>query len=184
MAKERFGKDIDKGLFPNVQGGSLYNHIAGKAVAFHEAAQPAYREYAAQVVRNAHAMAERFAANGVRVVSGGTDNHLMMIDMRSIDEELTGKEGAILLEELGITTNRNSIPFDPRPPFITSGIRMGTPAITTQGLGEPECEEVADLITLALKERVDESARSKVANRVAELANQFSPYPHDFSGHV
>ncbi len=99
MAKERFGKDIDKGLFPNVQGGSLYNHIAGKAVAFHEAAQPAYREYAAQVVRNAHAMAERFAANGVRVVSGGTDNHLMMIDMRSIDEELTGKEGAILLEE-------------------------------------------------------------------------------------
>ena len=184
MAKERFGKDIDKGLFPNVQGGSLYNHIAGKAVAFHEAAQPEYREYAAQVVRNAHAMAERFNDNGVRVVSGGTDNHLMMIDMHSIDEGLTGKEAAVLLESVGITTNRNSIPFDPRPPFVTSGIRMGTPAITTQGLGESECEEVADLITLALKERTDESATAKVAGRVAELANQFSPYPHEFSGHV
>ncbi len=184
MAKERFGKDIDKGLFPNVQGGSLYNHIAGKAVAFHEAAQPEYQEYAAQVVRNAAAMAERFLENDVRVVSGGTDNHLLMIDMHSIDDALTGKEAAVLLESVGITTNRNSIPFDPRPPFVTSGIRMGTPAITTQGLGEPECEEVADLITLALRERSDESATAKVAGRVAELARQYSPYPHDFSGHV
>lgn len=184
MAKERFGKDIDKGLFPNVQGGSLYNHIAGKAVAFHEAAQPEYQEYAAQVVRNAAAMAERFLENDVRVVSGGTDNHLLMVDMHSIDDALTGKEAAVLLESVGITTNRNSIPFDPRPPFVTSGIRMGTPAITTQGLGEPECEEVADLITLALRERSDESATAKVAGRVAELARQYSPYPHDFSGHV
>lgn len=184
MAKERFGKDIDKGLFPNVQGGSLYNHIAGKAVAFHEAAQPEYQDYAAQVVRNAAAMAERFLENDVRVVSGGTDNHLLMVDMHSIDDALTGKEAAVLLESVGITTNRNSIPFDPRPPFVTSGIRMGTPAITTQGLGEPECEEVADLITLALRERSDESATAKVAGRVAELARQYSPYPHDFSGHV
>ena len=184
MAKERFGADIDKGLFPNAQGGSLYNHIAGKAVAFHEAAQPAYREYASQVVRNASAMADRFMANGVRIVSGGTDNHLLMADMRSIDEDLTGKEAAIMLEKIGVTTNRNSIPFDPRKPFITSGVRMGTPAITSQGLGEAECAQVADLITSALRGHDDQAVLGTVAQEVAALAEKFPPYPTEFSGHV
>ncbi len=184
MAKERFGADIDKGLFPNAQGGSLYNHIAGKAVAFHEAAQPAYREYASQVVRNASAMADRFMANGVRIVSGGTDNHLLMADMRSIDEDLTGKEAAIMLEKIGVTTNRNSIPFDPRKPFITSGVRMGTPAITSQGLGEAECAQVADLITSALRGHDDQAVLDTVAQEVAALAEKFPPYPTEFSGHV
>ena len=184
MAKERFGANIDKGLFPNAQGGSLYNHIAGKAVAFHEAAQPAYRQYAAQVVRNASAMADRFTENGVRIVSGGTDNHLLLVDMRSIDEDLTGKEAAIMLEGIGITTNRNSIPFDPRKPFITSGVRMGTPAITSQGLEEMECAQVADLITTALRGSDDEAVLASVASEVANLAQKFPPYPAEFAGHV
>ena len=184
MAKEQYGAAIDKGLFPNVQGGSLYNHIAGKAVAFHEAAQPAYREYASQVVRNASAMADQFIQNGVRIVSGGTDNHLLMADMRSIDEELTGKAAAIMLEQIGITTNRNSIPFDPWKPFITSGVRMGTPAVTTQGMGEAECRQVADLITRALRNHSDEPVLAEVASDVAALAHKYQPYPADFSGHV
>lgn len=184
MAKEGFGAAINKGIFPGAQGGSLYNQIAGKAVAFHEAAQPEYQAYAAQVVRNASAMADRFTANGVRIVSGGTDNHLMMTDLRSIDEDLTGKEAAILLEECGVTLNRNSIPFDPRPPFVTSGLRMGTPAITTQGMAEAECETVADLITSVLRERNDPSAISGLKAEILGMAGKFTPYQTDFSGHV
>lgn len=184
MAKERFGADIDKGLFPNAQGGSLYNHIAGKAVAFAEAARPEYREYASQVIKNASAMADRFVDNGVRIVSGGTDNHLLMADMRSVDANLTGKEAALMLELVGITTNRNSIPFDPRKPFITSGIRMGTPAITTQGMTETECAQVADLITRALQGHADPAVQAAVTGEVAALAEKFSPYPADFSGHI
>jgi glycine hydroxymethyltransferase len=184
MAKESFGAGINKGLFPGAQGGSLYNQIAGKAVAFHEAAQPEYQAYAAQVVKNASAMADRFIANGVRIVSGGTDNHLMMTDLRSIDEDLTGKEAAILLEDCGVTLNRNSIPFDPRPPFVTSGLRMGTPAITTQGMVEPECEAVADLITKVLQQRNDANAITSLKSEIADLAGRFTPYPADFSGHA
>ena len=184
MAKESFGAGINKGLFPGVQGGSLYNQIAGKAVAFHEAAQPEYQAYAAQVVKNASAMADRFIANGVRIVSGGTDNHLMMTDLRSIDENLTGKEAAILLEDCGVTLNRNSIPFDPRPPFVTSGLRMGTPAITTQGMVESECEAVADLITKVLQQRNDADAITALKSEIADLVGGFAPYPADFSGHA
>ena len=184
MAKEEYRAAINKGLFPGAQGGSLYNQIAGKAVAFHEAAQPEYQAYAAQVVRNASAMADQFTANGVRIVSGGTDNHLMMTDLRSIDEELTGKEAAILLEECGVTLNRNSIPFDPRPPFVTSGLRMGTPAITTQGMNESDCATVADLITRVLRERNDASAIASLKTEIADMAGRFTPYETDFVGHV
>ena len=184
MAKEQFGKAIDKGLFPGAQGGSLYNQIAGKAVAFHEAAQPEFQTYAAQVVTNARAMAETFMAEGVRVVSGGTDNHLILADMRSVGDDLTGKHAATMLESIGITMNRNSIPFDPRKPFVTSGIRMGTPAITTQGMEEAECRQVAILISRALKNYQDESALAAIESEVAALASKFTPYEPDFSGHV
>jgi len=184
MAKEQFGKAIDKGVFPGAQGGSLYNQIAGKAVAFHEAAQPEFRAYAAQVVANAKAMAQTFIDEGVRVVSGGTDNHLILADLRSVDADLTGKHAATMLDELGITMNRNSIPFDPRPPFVTSGIRMGTPAITTQGMEEAECRTAAQLISRAVHNYQDEAVLADVKQEVAALASKFTPYESDFSGHV
>ena len=184
MAKEQFGKAIDKGVFPGAQGGSLYNQIAGKAVAFHEAAQPEFRVYAAQVVANAKAMAESFIDEGVRVVSGGTDNHLILADLRSVDPDLTGKHAATMLNELGITMNRNSIPFDPRPPFVTSGIRMGTPAITTQGMEEADCRTAAQLISRAVHNYQDEAVLADVKREVVALASKFTPYESDFSGHV
>lgn len=184
MAKEQFGKAIDKGVFPGAQGGSLYNQIAGKAVAFHEAAQPEFQVYAAQVVANAKAMAESFIDEGVRVVSGGTDNHLILADLRSVDPDLTGKHAATMLNELGITMNRNSIPFDPRPPFVTSGIRMGTPAITTQGMEEADCRTAAQLISRAVHNYQDEAVLADVKREVVALASKFTPYESDFSGHV
>ncbi|MEX1124409.1 MAG: serine hydroxymethyltransferase, partial [Acidimicrobiia bacterium] len=122
--------------------------------------------------------------DGVRVVSGGTDNHLFLIDLRSVDEDLTGKDAARMLDGVGITLNFNTIPFDPRPPYRASGLRIGTPAMTTQGMKEPEAAEVASLIARALQNREDPAALSAVAGRVSELAANFSPYPHDFVGHV
>ena len=125
---------IDKAVFPGWQGGPLENVIAGKAVAFHEAAHPSFREYAHQIVRNASALAEALVVEGFRLVSGGTDNHLMVVDLRPFDAELTGKEAQSVLDEAGITLNKNSIPDDPRSPFVTSGLRIGTPSVTTQGM--------------------------------------------------
>jgi glycine hydroxymethyltransferase len=121
---------------------------------------------------------------GVRVVSGGTDNHLFLIDLRSVDEELTGKDAARLLDTLGITLNFNTIPFDPRPPYRASGLRIGTPAVTTQGMKEPQVSEVASLMARALKDKDDEAALVEVSGRVGELAAQFPPDPADFAGHV
>ena len=184
LAKEEFGKQIDKGVFPNVQGGPIESQVAAKAVCFHEAAQPEFREYTDQIVANASAMATTTQEEGVRVVSGGTDNHLYLIDLRSVDEELTGKDAARMLDEIGITLNFNTIPNDPRPPYRASGLRIGTPAMTTQGMKEEQASEVASLICRALRGRDDESELAEVAGRVSELAAEFSPYPHDFSGHV
>jgi glycine hydroxymethyltransferase len=129
-------------------------------------------------------MATQPQDEGVRVVSGGTDNHLYLIDLRSVDDDLTGKDAAKMLDGLGITLNFNTIPNDPRPPYRASGLRIGTPAMTTQGVKEDEAIEVASLICRALKERDDEAALTEVAGRVSELAAEFSPYPHDFAGHV
>jgi glycine hydroxymethyltransferase len=129
-------------------------------------------------------MAASIQEQGVRVVSGGTDNHLFLIDLRSIDEDLTGKEAARLLDELGITVNFNTIPFDPRPPFRASGLRIGTPAMTTQGMKEEQATEVSMLIARALQNRHDASVLDGVAARAGELASSFSPYPIDFAGHV
>lgn len=184
MAKEEFGKALNKAVFPDMQGGPIMSQIAGKAVCFKEASTDDFEVYAAQIVANASAMADTFAAQGVRVVSGGTDNHLLLLDMRSIDEDLTGKEAATLLDSIGITLNRNGIPFDPRPPFITSGLRIGTPGITTCGMKEAEAAEVANLITRALKHRVDEAEVVRVGAEAAALSADFSPYPPEFVGHV
>jgi glycine hydroxymethyltransferase len=184
LAKEDFGQAINKAVFPNVQGGPIESQVAAKAVCFLEAAQPAFHEYTDQIVANASAMAATMQDEGVRVVSGGTDNHLFLIDLRSIDEDLTGKDAAKLLDTLGITLNFNTIPFDPRPPFRASGLRIGTPAVTTQGMKEEQVAEVASLMARALKEKDDEAALVEVKGRVGELATEFSPYPADFAGHV
>ena len=184
LAKEEFGQDINKGVFPNVQGGPIESQIAAKAVCFLEAMRPEFSEYTDQIVANARVMADETQAEGVRVVSGGTDNHLYLIDLRSIDGNLTGKDAAKLLDDIGITLNFNTIPNDPRPPYRASGLRIGTPAMTTQGMKEEQATEVASLICRALAKRDDQKALGTVAGRVAELASQFSPYPHDFAGHV
>lgn len=184
LAKEQFGQEINKGVFPNVQGGPIESQIAAKAVCFLEAMQPSFGEYTDRIVTNAAAMAERTQEEGVRVVSGGTDNHLYLIDLRSIDDDLTGKDAARLLDSLGITLNFNTIPNDPRPPYRASGLRIGTPAMTTQGLGEGQAAEVASLICRALQARDDEGTLSEVAGRVSDLAAEFPAYPHDFAGHV
>jgi glycine hydroxymethyltransferase len=184
LAEEQFGAALDKGVFPNAQGGSLNNHIAGKAVCFAEAATGAYRAYAAQIVANARAMSETIMGDGVRVVSGGTDNHMFLIDLRSIDEDLTGRDAAGLLYSVGITINFNTIPFDPRPPYRASGLRIGLPAATTCGMKEPQVEELGRLLVRALRERSSESALAEVRSGVAALAAEYPPYPSDFPGHV
>ena len=184
MAKEQYGAGLNKGVFPDMQGGPIISQIAGKAVCFGEASTEAYRAYARQIVANASAMAGAFVERGVRVVSGGTDNHLLLLDMRSIDEDLTGKEASTLLDSIGITLNRNGIPYDPRPPYITSGLRIGTPGITTCGMQEPEAARIADLINRALRHRTDEARVREVRSEVTELAAAFPPYPPDFPGHV
>ncbi|MGH8872525.1 MAG: serine hydroxymethyltransferase [Acidimicrobiia bacterium] len=184
LSTERNAKDIDKAIFPNAQGGPIESQIAAKAVSFHEAMQPGFHLYTEQIVANARAMATSIQEHGVRVVSGGTDNHLFLVDLRSIDDDLDGKRAARLLDEVGITLNFNTIPFDPRPPFRASGLRIGTPAMTTQGMKEDQAAEVATLIAHALQNRDDEVELSKVTARVSDLASGFPPYPRDFAGHV
>jgi glycine hydroxymethyltransferase len=184
LCRQEHAASIDKGIFPNAQGGPINNQIAAKAVCFHEAATPEFRAYAAQIVRNAAAMAAAVEGEGVRVVSGGTDNHLFLIDLRSVDPELTGRDAAHLLSTVGITLNFNTIPFDPRPPYRASGLRIGLPAATTCGMKEPEVAEVGRLLSTALRERDSEAALAKVRTRIAELAAAFPAYPADFPGHV
>jgi len=184
LSTERYAKDIDKAVFPNAQGGPIESQIAAKAVSFHEALQPGFHDYTEQIVANARAMAGAIQELGVRVVSGGTDNHLFLVDLRSVDEELTGKDAAGTLDEVGITLNFNAIPFDPRPPFRASGLRIGTPAMTTQGMREEQASEVATLIARVLKDHTNRRVLSEVAARVSDLAASFSPYPRDFPGHV
>ena len=176
LTKEEFAKDIDKNTFPGAQGGALNNQIAAKAVCFKEALTTEYQEYAKQILNNAKALADSFQEQGLRVVSGGTENHLVLVDTRSVDEELTGKEAGILLNEKGITLNRNAIPFDPRSPFITSGIRMGTPAVTTCGMQEDELTQVGYLISEILKNRLDENKLNELEEQVRSLAKSFQPY--------
>src|SRR5690554_6808533 len=184
LAREEFGDRINKAVFPNAQGGPIESQIAAKAVCFHEAMQPEFHDYTEQIVANARTMATTIQEDGVRVVSGGTDNHLFLVDLRSVDEDLTGRDAARMLDGIGITLNYNTIPNDPRPPFRASGLRIGTPAMTTQGMTEPEAEEVARLIARALQAHVREEDLSGIESRVRELAASFPPYPADFPGHV
>nr|PZN36556.1 MAG: serine hydroxymethyltransferase [Actinomycetota bacterium] len=184
LAREEYGEIMSKAVFPNAQGGPIESQIAAKAVCFHEAMQPSFHDYTEQIVANARAMAETVMGEGVRVVSGGTDNHLFLIDLRSVDPDLTGRDAAKLLDRIGITLNFNTIPNDPRPPYRASGLRIGTPAMTTQGMKEEEAVEVARAITAALRARDDEAELARLTEHVADLARRFPPYPHDFPGHV
>ena len=168
---------IDKAIFPGQQGGPQEHAIAAKAVAFAEAATDEFRAYAAAVVANAGALAGAMVDHGFRLVSGGTDNHLLLVDLQPFDADLTGKEAQEVLDRAGITLNRNAIPDDPRSPFVTSGIRIGTPAVSTQGMGEAEMATIAGLIAEALRGRSDDHALATVRGRVAELCAGFTPYP-------
>jgi glycine hydroxymethyltransferase len=177
LSTEALAKDIDKAVFPGLQGGPLEHVVAAKAVAFREAAQPEFRTYAAQIVSNAQALAEALATRGLRIVSGGTDNHLMLVDLRSFDAELTDKVAQEALDRAGITLNKNTVPDDPRSPFVTSGLRIGTPAVTTAGMREPEMIQIAELITQVLRHRDDEAQLRAVREQVAALCANFTPYP-------
>ncbi len=184
LSRQEHAKTIDKAVFPGMQGGGLFNQVAAKAVCFLEASTPAFSEYAAQIVANARAVAARLTAEGVRVVGGGTDNHMLLADMRSIDEDLTGKEAAKLLDSVGITCNFNTVPFDPRKPFVGSGIRIGTPAMTTQGMKEADADETGALIAEVLRHRDDPDALVDLESRIRKLAGAFPAYPEGFAGHV
>ncbi len=177
LCTEELAPVIDKAMFPGLQGGPLDHVIAAKAVAFAEAATDDFRLYAAQVVRNAEALAKGLAGRGLRLVSGGTDNHLLLVDLRSYDEELSGKKARLALDRAGISLNENTVPDDPRPPYITSGLRIGTPAVTTQGMGEEEMDAIAALIVRTLDGRDDESEIAAVRDEVRTLCAKFEPYP-------
>jgi glycine hydroxymethyltransferase len=177
LCGEDLAKKIDSSVFPGLQGGPLEHVIAAKAVAFAEAAQPEFRQYAAAVVENASALAAALAAQGFRLVSGGSDNHMLLVDLRPFDAELTGKEAQEVLDRAGITLNRNTIPDDPRSPFLTSGLRMGTAAETTAGMGPAQMVVVAELVARTLKARTDEGEIAAIRREVADLCAAFPPYP-------
>ncbi len=171
LCTKEFAKQIDATVFPGVQGGPLMHIIAAKAVCFHEALQPGFREYQRQVVTNAKALAAGLAKHGFRIVSGGTDNHLMLVDLRPKD--LNGKDAQETLDRAGITVNKNAIPFDTSSPFKPGGIRIGTPAVTTRGMKEEDMLEIADLIAEALQNRADESALTRVREKVRDMTRRF-----------
>jgi glycine hydroxymethyltransferase len=174
MSSEELGKDIDKSVFPGMQGGPLEHVIAGKAVAFGEALQPSFKSYAAAVIENAQAMADELISLGMSIVSGGTDTHLMLVDITTLD--MSGKKAERILDSVGITANKNAIPNDPRPPMQTSGIRLGSPAVTTRGYGVNEMRQVARMIVETLGHPEDEAVLSRVRDEVAELSRRF-PHP-------
>lgn len=169
-----FGQQFNKAVFPGIQGGPLMHVIAAKAVALGEALAPSFKEYAAQVVKNAAALAEALMQDGFRIVTGGTDNHLMLVDLRS--KNITGKAAQILLDEVGITANRNTIPFEPLSPFVTSGLRLGSPALTTRGFKEDDMQEVAGIIALALTHPDSAEAKEEARARVAALCRKYPLY--------
>ncbi len=174
LSKAAYAADIDKMVFPRLQGGPLEHVIAAKAVALHEAMQPAFRDYQARIIENAHVLAEALAGHGFRIVSGGTDNHLLLVDLRP--KRITGKLAEQVLDQAGITTNKNMIPFDPEKPFVTSGLRLGTPAVTTRGFGPDEMRRVAGWITAVIEHAGDPATIARVRAEVAEMAGAF-PVP-------
>ncbi len=176
LCRKELAPIIDKAVFPGSQGGPLEHAIAAKAVAFQEALQPSFREYAHQIVKNASALAAALASHGFRLVSGGTDTHMMVVDLQPFDAELTGKEAQIVLDSAGITLNKNSIPNDPRSPFVTSGVRIGTPSVTTQGMREAEMPLIAEYIVTTLRNRNDAAKVAQVREKVAQLCAKFPVY--------
>jgi len=174
LCKEEYAKQIDKAIFPGTQGGPLMHVIAAKAVAFKEALQPEFKEYQQQVVKNAKTLAQALMDHGFDLVSGGTDNHLMLVDLRS--SSVTGKEAEKLLEEVGITVNKNAIPNDPQKPMITSGIRIGTPAATSRGMKEDDMKVIAEIIALAIKKRDDAKAVARAKEMADELCKKYPLY--------
>jgi len=176
LCRERYARELDHAVFPGVQGGPLMHIIAAKAVAFKEASQPEFAAYQRQVVKNARKLAGALAERGLRIVSGGTDTHLLLVDLRP--QGLTGREVEEALDAVGITVNKNNVPFDDKPPAVTSGIRLGTPAVTTRGMGEEEMEEIADLIAAVIHNLGSEDTMREVRRRVDELLAGFPLYPH------
>ena len=171
---EKFGQQFNKAVFPGIQGGPLMHVIAAKAVALGEALSPAFRDYAKQVVKNAATLADELTKQGFRIVTGGTDNHLMLVDLRT--KNITGKEAQNLLDEVGITANRNTIPFEPLSPFVTSGLRLGSPALTTRGFKEADMKEVADIIALVLSHPDSDKAKTEARSRVDALCRKYPLY--------
>lgn len=176
LCKEEYAKKIDKSIFPGIQGGPLMHVIAAKAVAFGEALQDDFKDYAQKIIDNAKRLGESLEKEGLTLVSGGTDNHLLLMDVRSIS--LTGKVAEKVLDDIGITVNKNTIPFDPESPFVTSGIRIGTAAVTTRGFGLEDMDEIAAIISLALKNHENEDKLKEAAERVAALSGKYELYPN------
>ena len=175
LCKEKFAKQIDKMVFPGVQGGPLMHVIAAKAVAFGEVLQDNFKVYAENVIKNAKQLGESLQAEGVNLVSGGTDNHLLLLDMRSLG--ITGKVAEKVLDDVGITVNKNTIPYDPEKPFVTSGVRIGTAAVTSRGFGVEDMKEIASIIALTLKNHEDEATLAQAKQRVEALSSKFELYP-------
>ena len=176
LCTQEYAKRIDSAVFPGSQGGPLDHAVAAKAVGFAEAARPSFAAYQARIVENAAALADALGQHGFRLVSGGTDNHLLLIDLRTFDADLTGKVAQEALDAAGVTLNRNAIPDDPRSPFVTSGLRMGTPSVTTQGMGPAEMAKIAEFTARVLRTPDDESVIAQVRAEVAELCAAFPPY--------
>lgn len=184
LSRAEYAASIDKAVFPLTQGGSINSQIAGKALCFEMAGRAEFKSYANQVVRNAKVLAGAMDDEGLRVVGGGTENHMFLVDVRSIDPELTGKEAARFLDDHGVTLNRNAIPFDPRPPFVTSGLRMGTPSVTSAGMMQEQMVLLGKLIVELLRKRIDPYSVNLYTDQVRELAEAFPAYPTGFPGHV
>ena len=180
MCKEEFAKDLDRSVFPGVQGGPLIHVIAAKAVAFGETLQPSFKTYQEQIVANAKVLAQTLADGGLRIVSGGTDNHLMLVDVYMDGKGITGKAAEKALDEVHITVNKNTIPFDTQKPFTASGIRLGTPALTTRGMKEGEMKQIGEMIASIIREPESEEVRGKVRRDVAELTARFPMYPNRY----
>jgi glycine hydroxymethyltransferase len=175
LCKEDFGKKIDKSIFPGIQGGPLMHVIAAKAVAFGEALEDSFKEYAGQIITNAQRLAESLQKEGLKLVSGGTDNHLLLVDVTTLG--LTGKVAEKVLDEVGITVNKNTIPFDPQSPFVTSGVRIGTAAVTSRGFVEADMDEIASIIAFTLKNHEDAAKLEEAQGRVEALTSKFTLYP-------
>jgi glycine hydroxymethyltransferase len=176
MCKEQFAADLNKRVFPGVQGGPLVHIIAAKAVAFGEALKPEFKSYQQQVLDNARALAETLQNAGLRIVSGGTDNHLLLVDVYMDGKGITGKEAEKALDEVHITVNKNTIPFDTQKPFVASGIRVGTPALTTRGMNQDDMRAIGNMIAAIIHDPESEDVKTKVRNDVAELTARYPMY--------